>query len=88
MLPYFKFTEEVQGFCELMGYSVEHNATQAKYVCMYDLDYSSRPHIAMYNLDPETHPFIPEAKVLNYLALILGGYSYEDAVKEVGVVWE
>ena len=87
MLPYFKFTEEVQGFCELMGYSVEHGATQAKYVCMYGLDYSSRPHIAMYNLEPETHPFIPEAKVLNYLALILGGYSYEDAVKEIGVVW-
>ena len=88
MLPYFKFTEEVQGFCELMGYSVEHSDTQAKYVCMYGLDYSSRPHIARYNLDPETHPFIPEAKVLNYLALILDGYPYEDAVKEVGVVWE
>ena len=88
MLPYFKFTEEVQGFCELMGYSVEHTATQAKYACMYKLDYSSRPYIARYNLDPETHPYIPEAKVLDYLALILAGYSYEDAVKELGVVWE
>ena len=88
MLPYFKFTEEIQGFCELMGYSVEDGATQAKYVCMYGLDYSSRPHIARYSLDPETHPFIPEAKVLNYLALILDGYSYEDAIKEIGVVWE
>ena len=87
MLPYFKFTEEVQGFCELMGYSVEHGATHAKYVCMYGLDYSSRPHIATYNLKPESHPFIPKAKVLNYLSLILDGYSYEDAVKEVGVVW-
>ena len=88
MLPYFKFTEEIQGFCELMGYSVERDATQAKYVCMYALDYSKYPHIAMYRLEPETHPFIPEAKVLGYLALILNGYSYEDAVKEIGVVWE
>ena len=87
MLPYFKFTEEIQGFCELMGYSVEHGATHAKYVCMYGLDYSSRPHIATYNLDPESHPFIPNEKVIAYLSCILDGYSYEDAVKEVGVVW-
>ena len=87
MLPYFKFTEEVQGFCSLMGYSVEDGATQVKYVCMYGLDYSSRPHIAMYNLDPDSHPCIPKEKVLDYLALILNGYSYEDAVKEIGVVW-
>ena len=88
MLPYFKFTEEVQGFCSLMGYSVEDGATQAKYVCMYGLEYSSRPHIAMYNLEPESHPYIPKAKVIDYLALVLNGYSYEDAVKEVSVVWE
>lgn len=87
MLPYFTFTEEVQGFCSLMGYSVEHGATQAKYVCMYELVYSSRPYIDMYNLEPESHPFIPEAKVLDYLALILDGYSFEDAVKKLGVVW-
>ena len=71
-----------------MGYSVEDGATQAKYVCMYGLDYTSRPHIAMYNLESESHPYIPEAKVLDYLALILSGYSYEDAIKEIGVVWE
>ena len=88
MLPYFKFTEEVQGFCELMGYSVEHNATQAKYVCMYGLDYSSRPYIETYNLDLAISPLIPPNKVLTYLTLMLNGYSYEDAVKEVGVVWE
>ena len=88
MLPYFKFTEEVQGFCELMGYSVEDGATHAKYVCMYALDYTKYPHIAIYNLDPEDDPYIPEAKVINYLSFILDGYSYEDAVKELGVVWE
>ena len=86
MLPYFKFTEEIQGFCELMGYSTEHGATHAKYVCMYGLDYSSRPHIAIYNLDPESHPYIPNEKVIAYLSFILGGYSYKDAVKELGVV--
>ena len=88
MLPYFIFTEEVQGFCELMGYSVTHDATPAKYVCMYVLDYSSRPHIAVYNLDPESQPFIPNEKVIAYLSCILDGYSYEDAVKEIDVVWE
>ena len=88
MLPYFIFTEEIQGFCELMGYSVEHSATHAKYVCMYDLDYSPRPHIAIYNLDPESHPYIPNEKVIAYLSCILDGYSYEDAVSELGFVWE
>lgn len=84
MLPYFIFTEDVQIFCELMGYSVEHGATHAKYVCMYSLQYSSRPHIAMYGLDSESQPFIPNEKVLDYLALILNGYSFRDAVKEIG----
>ena len=86
MLPYFIFTEEIQGFWQLMGYSVEHGATHAKYVCMYDLDYSKHPHIAIYNLDPEHDPYIPEAKVINYLSFILDGYSYEDAIKELGAV--
>lgn len=87
MLPYLKFTEEVQGFCELMGFSLENGATHAKYACMYPLYYPASPHIAIYNLDPEANPYIPNEKVLYYLALILDGYSYEDAVKEVGVVW-
>ena len=70
-----------------MGYSVEHGATHAKYVCMYALDYSKYPHIAIFNLDPETHPYIPNEKVIAYLSCILDGYSYEDAVKKLGVVW-
>ena len=86
MFPYFKFTEEVQGFCELMGYSVEHDATHANYVCMYTLNYTKCPHIAIYNLNPELHPYIPEAKVIEYLALILEGYSHRDAINELGVV--
>ena len=87
MLPYLKFTKEVQGFCELMGFSLENGATHAKYICMYPLYYPASPHIAIYSLDPESNPYIPNEKALYYLALILDGYSYEDAIKEVGVVW-
>ena len=86
MLPYFKFTEEVQGFCLLMGYTIDEDTLYAKYACMYVLDYSPKPRITPHVLDPESHPFISNEKVLNYLALILNGYSYEDAVKEIGVV--
>ena len=88
MLPYFKFTEDVETFCNLMGFTIDEDTLYAKDVCMYTLDYSPKPRITSHVLDPESHPFIPNEKVLNYLALILDGYSYEDAVKAIGVVWE
>lgn len=87
MLPYFIFTEEIQGFCELMGYSIENGATHAKYVCMYSLHSINYPLIAIYELDPKSNPYIPNEKVIAYLSCLLDGYSYADAVKEVGVVW-
>lgn len=88
MLPYFIFTEEVQGFCSLMGYTVDADVLYAKYVCMYTLEYSPKPRITSHNLDPDSHPYIPKEKVLDYLALLLDGYSYHDAISELGFVWE
>ena len=86
MLPYFKYTEEIQTFCELMGYTIRADTARAKYVCVYSLDYSQRPIITSFDLDPSCSPYIPDEKVIDYLTLILNSYSYEDAIKEIGVV--
>ena len=85
MLPYFKFTEEVQGFCELMGFTID-NASLDKYTCMYELKYFPTPYITSYTLDPDMSPYIPSEKVLEYLTLMLNGYSHHKAVNELNVV--
>ena len=86
MLPYFKYTEDVQNFCQLVGFAIEDSASLNKYVCMYTLKYRPTPRITSYNLDPATSPLIPPDKVLTYLTLMLNGYSYEKAVNELNVV--
>ena len=86
MLPYFEYTEDVQNFCMLMGYTVDTDISLNANVCMYSLEYRSDPIITSYNLSTSAHPFIPPDKVLTYLTLILNGYSYGKAVNELGVV--
>lgn len=86
MLPYFTYTEDVQTFCQLMGYIIDIPEYHIGYVCMYSLDYSPTPRITSYNLDYEISPLMPPEKVIPYLTLILNGYSYENAVKELSVV--
>lgn len=87
MLPYFEFTEEVQTFCELMGFTTDLYGNQPNgYVCMYSLEYYRKPHITVYNLSYSINPLIPPDKVLTYLTLMLNGYSYEKAVNELNVV--
>ena len=86
MLPYFEYTEDVQNFCMLMGYTIGDSASLNRYVCMYSLEYRSNPIIASYNLDHTISPLIPPDKVIDYLTLTLNGYSYEDAVNELNVV--
>ena len=81
MLPYFVCTEEIQSFCQLMGINIDDSASIDKYVCMYQL-----PRITSYNLNLESNPLIPPEKVLEYLTLILNGYSFNEAIKELGVV--
>ena len=86
MLPYFKYTEDVQNFCQLMGFTSGIPETPTEYVCMYSLDYLPTPRITSYNLDPATSPLIPPDKVIDYITLILNGYSYKEAVNELNVV--
>lgn len=86
MLPYFKYTEDVQNFCMLMGFTTEITDQPTGYVCMYSLDHSPTPHITRYNLDLRSSPLIPPEKVIEFLTLILNGYSYEKAVNELNVV--
>lgn len=86
MLPYFEFTEDVQSFCKFMGYTIELPTQTNGYVCMYSLEYHKKPHITSYNLDHAISPLIPPDKVIDYLTLILNGYSYEKAVNELNVV--
>ena len=87
MLPYFKYTEGVQTFCELMGFTVELYGIQSNgYVCMYSLESYRKPHITVYNLSYSASPLIPPDKVLIYLTLMLNGYSYKKAVNELNVV--
>ena len=86
MLPYFKFTEDVQSFCQLVGFTIEDSASLNRYVCMYSLEYLPTPLITAYNLDPAISPLIPPDKVIDYLTLMLNGYSYEKAVNGLNVV--
>ena len=87
MLPYFKYTKDVENFCHLMGYTIDLPNFHFKYVCTYSLDAFPTPTITSYNLSYSSDPLIPSEKVIEYLTLILNGYSYEDAIKEIGVVW-
>lgn len=86
MLPYFEYTEDVQNFCQLMGFKIDLPNLHFKYVCMYALEDFPTPLITSYNLDPDKDPLIPSEKVFTYLALMLNGYSCHKAVKELGVV--
>ena len=88
MLPYFKYTEDVENFCKLVGYTIDLPNTNFKYVCTYSLDAFPTPTITSYNLNPARGPLISSEKVLEYLTLILNGYSFAEALKEIGVVWD
>ena len=86
MLPYFEYTEDVQNFCLLMGFTIDTTIALNTNVCMYDLESSLTPYITTFNLDVTAHPLIPLEKVFDYLTLMLNGYSYGEAVNEIGVV--
>lgn len=86
MLPYFEFTEDVQNFCQFMGFTIDSTVALNKNVCMYDLEGRLTPYITSYNLDPDMCPLIPPDKVFDYLTLMLNGYSCEKVVKKLGVV--
>ena len=86
MLPYFEYTEDVQNFCQLMGYTIELPNCYFEYVCMYSMEHRKKPHITTFNLGLDRSPLIPSEKVIDYLTLILNGYSYEEAVNELNVV--
>ena len=85
MLPYFEYTEDVQSFCQLAGFTIENSASLNRYVCMYTLE-TPTPRITSYNLDPAINPLIPPDRVIDYLILMLNGYSYKRAVNELNVV--
>ena len=86
MLPYFKYTEDVQSFCLLMGFTIDAAVALNTNVCMYGLEGRLTPYIAAFNLKVTAHPLIPSEKVIDYLTLLLNGYSYEKAVNEIGVL--
>lgn len=87
MLPYFKFTEDVQNFCMLMGFTLDLPDSPTDYVCMYSLGRKPTPYITRYSLDLRSNPLIPPEKVIEFLTLMLNGYSCEKALNELGVVW-
>ena len=87
MLPYFKFTEDVQNFCQLMGFTLDLPNFHFEYVCMYSLGRKPTPYITRYSLDLRSNPLIPPEKVIEFLTLMLNGYGYEKALNELGVVW-
>ena len=86
MLPYFEYTEDVQNFCHLMDFTLDIPKTPTGYVCMYLLEYHKKPYITSYTLDLDRSPLIPSEKVIDYLTLMLNGYSSAKAVKELNVV--
>jgi hypothetical protein len=86
MLPYFTYTEDIESFCMLMGFTIDTRVPFSKYVCMCSLGYSPIPRITSYNLNPDNDSLIPPEKVIHYLTLILNGYSYKKAVNELNVV--
>ena len=86
MLPYFEYTEDVQSFCQFMGYTINLPRFPLEYVCMYSLDEFPAPVITSFNLDCSLNPLIPPEKVLEYLTLMLNGYSHQKAVDELNVI--
>lgn len=86
MLPYFKYTEDVENFCHLMGYTIDLPRFPCAYVCTYSLEEFPTPIITSFNLDCSLYPLIPPEKVIEYLTLILNGYSFNEAIKELGIV--
>ena len=86
MLPYFKYTEDVQNFCQFMGYTIDPAVALKTNVCMYGLEGRLTPYIATFNLSTSAHPFIPHDKVIDYLTLMLNGYSCEKAFNELNVI--
>ena len=86
MLPYFEYTEDVQNFCHLMGFKIDLPNSHFEYVCMYELEDFPTPRITSYNLALDTSPLIPPEKVIEYLTLMLNGYSHRKAVNELNVV--
>ena len=86
MLPYFKYTEDIENFCKLMGFTIDLPNFHFEYVCMYALEDFPTPCITSYNLDLDNSPLIPPEKVFTYLTLMLNGYSHQKAVKELNVV--
>ena len=86
MLPYFEYTEDVHNFCHLMGFTVDTDISLNANVCMYDLENSLTPYITTFNLEVTAHPLIPLEKVIDYLTLMLNGYSHKKAVNELNVV--
>ena len=86
MLPYFEYTEDVENFCQLMGYTIELPDQPHGYVCTYSLDEFPTPIIISFNLSCSLNPLIPPEKVLEYLTLMLNGYSHQKAVNELNVV--
>ena len=86
MLPYFTYTEDIQNFCMLMGYTIDLPRFPLEYVCVYSLDEFPTPVITSFNLDCSLNPLIPPEKVITYLTLMLNGYSHRDAIKELNVV--
>ena len=86
MLPYFEYTEDVQNFCQLTGFKIDLPRFPPEYVCMYSLDVFPTPVITSFNLDCSLNPLIPPEKVLEYLTLMLNGYSHQKAVNELNVV--
>ena len=86
MLPYFKFTEDVENFCKLTGFTIDDSAYSTRYVCTYELEAFPTSLITSYNLNPDNDLLIPPEKVFVYLTLMLNGYSQEEAVNELNVV--
>ena len=86
MLPYFEYTEDVENFCQLMGFKIDLPTYTTRYVCTYSLDEFPTPLITSFNLACSLNPLIPPEKVIDYLTLMLNGYSFEKAVNELNVV--
>ena len=86
MLPYFEYTEDVENFCKLTGFTIDPPTYPTRYVCTYALGDFPTPLITSYNLDPDRYPLIPPEKVFTYLTLMLNGYSHKKAVNELNIV--
>ena len=86
MLPYFEYTVDVENFCKLTGFTIDRPTFTTRYVCTYALEDFPTPVITSFNLECSPNPLIPPEKVIEYLTLILNGYSFQKAIKELGVV--